>query len=96
MNQEILKAIQKITITSEDGFDYQGRKWETEYFNKELQTENYYITLIFTVTVGFSSMHDYEWDETKIIEFEVYDLLGNSVNPKISKDQVANNLNIAL
>lgn len=94
--KEILNAIQKITITSEDGFDYKGNYWDKEYFDKEIKTDNYWFTLIFEVWVKFTSPHDYKHDETQIIEFKVYDLLGNSINPKVTHEQVANNLNIAL
>lgn len=97
MNQEILKAIQDITITSEDGFDYQGSIFGFEHFDKEIQTKNYSITLKFVVWVRFSSTHDYKCDGVDILEFKVYKLKGAyEIDPKITHEQVANNLNIAL
>lgn len=93
MKTEVLEALQEINVNSED-FEFDGETWSTCEYTKQIETENYWIDIDFSIMVTWISYKELIYDSIDVKQFKVWDKLGNEQKVNISDQEIENYINI--
>jgi len=94
LKQEVLTAIKKANFSYED-FEQncEGDVLSDDRCRKEIESENFNITIELTETVRWSSFRDYEFEELQLTDLIITDENGDEFQDEFTDEEILNAIN---